>query len=241
MHQYRSLPNVRITLNDDEVGRPMYEFFRSRTLGFPYHQWGTWGRAAMMLPETLSSYTKGKSRHPFRTNCMKASRLDYEAVPLTEDSYVQGFRDCFRSTPVRQGSPVEMENWPYPGEPANREMMLSGCVDSAGDVIAVSRIVVSGQTAWMRNLIGHADHVNAGVMYLLMQFCVERLIAERSTPWPTWLMFDSYFSVSAGMRYFLDRIGMSPHNIRFDLGSPDLFPIRSIPAARSVPSLVGVG
>jgi hypothetical protein len=213
----RSLSSARVELANDPTGRAVKNAFATRRAGWPPLASGRWGRAAVNLPTEPEAYSRGRSRQALRTNRTRALELGYQPCTLDPRTYATARHACYRSTEIRQGAPVTIEMWPFDGEPDDSTMLLSGCRDRSGELVAVSRILVSGELAWIRNLVGHADHLDSGVMYLLVEHCVERIVAEHGRHKQMWLLLDGYFDGSPGLRYFMQRIGMSPWNIRFSL------------------------
>lgn len=217
--QARDLPTIETELHNDSIGRAVLAHFKT---SLPRHRPLVWGRACMEMPRGPDEYGHGRQFRALRTNCGRATGLGYRPARLDPQTYRLARHSCYQSSTVRQGVPVELEVWPFAGEPDDARMFLAGCQDRGGDTVAVSRILVSGQLAWMRNLIGHAAHVDSGVMYLLMRFCIDELSAQPDADRPRWLLFDGYFDLAPGMRYFQERIGAEPRNVRFSLerGAP---------------------
>jgi hypothetical protein len=210
----RDLPIVETVLRDDPTGRAVLAHFKTSP---PRFRALVWGRACLQVPCEPQAYGTGRQFRALRTNCARAREMGYDPVRLDPHSYRLARHACYQSSSVRQGRPVEFEVWPFAGEPDEGRMFLAGCRDRHGAIVAVGRILVSGQFAWMRNLIGHADHVDSGVMYLLMRFCIEELSSRPEPDRPRWLLFDGYFDISPGMRYFQERVGAKPRNIRLSI------------------------
>jgi hypothetical protein len=63
-------------------------------------------------------------------------------------------------------------------------------------------------------LLGYADALEAGVMYLLMSEVIGTTIAERdATGSPEWAMYDTFWGAAPGLAYFKERVGFKPYTV----------------------------
>ena len=77
-------------------------------------------------------------------------------------------------------------------------------------------------------VLGHGDHLNSGIMYLLMTYVIEEKFELAKTVGnPQWIMYDTWLGASAGLRQFKAVLGFSPYWVRWRLGRINLVPVRN--------------
>ena len=95
-----------------------------------------------------------------------------------------------------------------------RSADVFGVVDSNGVLKAYLCVRICGEVACMERLLGHADALEDGVMYLVVSGVVEWLIQERAvTGRPQWLMYDMFPGALPGLRTFKHVIGCRPYRV----------------------------
>jgi hypothetical protein len=68
--------------------------------------------------------------------------------------------------------------------------------------------------AFIERLLGHADALGEGVMYMLIKGTIEDLIEHRhGDGTPNWFMYDMFSGASPGMRDFKHVIGCRPYRV----------------------------
>jgi hypothetical protein len=105
-----------------------------------------------------------------------------------------------------------------------------------GKVVAYALVPSIGDLWTLDYVLGHGDHLNSGIMYLLMAHVIEEKFELAKTAGnPKWIMYDTWLAASAGLRQFKAVLGFSPY---WAGGGPDRssssFPrIEAYHAARS--------
>ncbi len=99
---------------------------------------------------------------------------------------------------------------------------IPAIVDADGRVRAYVDLITAGEVAIMSRILGHAQHLSNGIMYLLVESIVDYLIAQKNKRGlPLWLMYDTFGLRSAfggrgeGIRYFKQRLGFRPYRVRW--------------------------
>lgn len=93
---------------------------------------------------------------------------------------------------------------------------LHGVFNNSGQLRAYAYVPVCGEIAVLSRLLGHADDLDAGIMYLLISEVIRELIELRSdSRSPGWLMYDTFFGATTGLRYFKERLGFKPYRVRW--------------------------
>jgi hypothetical protein len=111
------------------------------------------------------------------------------------------------SAPERQGRPmavgygdfnkkyVDFENYKYYG------------VIFKSKIVAYANIGTYGNFACVSRLMGHAEHLNNGVMYLMLTEIISNLIEERRL---RYIFYDTWYGASKGLKGFKKKLGFAP-------------------------------
>jgi hypothetical protein len=85
-----------------------------------------------------------------------------------------------------------------------------------GKVVAYALVPNIGDVWTFDYLLGHGDHLNSGVMYLLMAHVIEEKFELAKTAGnPKWIMYDTWLGANAGLRQFKAVLGFSPYWVRW--------------------------
>jgi hypothetical protein len=74
----------------------------------------------------------------------------------------------------------------------------------------------AGEIVGMNRIMGHGDHLDNGVMFLLMAGVVEHVKATR--PGIRYVFYDMFFGAGEGLREFKTRLGFRPHYVHWKRG-----------------------
>jgi hypothetical protein len=88
-----------------------------------------------------------------------------------------------------------------------------------GTVLAYSRLDYVGDIAGLGRVMGHGDHLDKGVMWLLMSGIVDHVKSTR--PQARWLFYDTFFGAPEGLRAFKTNAGFAPYRVRWRREAPD--------------------
>ncbi len=92
--------------------------------------------------------------------------------------------------------------------------VIHAVIDSEGHLRAYAVMRIFGDVFLLTMLIGHAEALERGVMYLLVSELVRECIADRRDDGsPHWLMADTFWGASRGLAYFKERVGFSPFRV----------------------------
>ena len=94
-----------------------------------------------------------------------------------------------------------------------------GVFERDGRLRAYCYAPVFGELCIFAMLLGHANFLKDGIMFLLLSETI-REIAERPgrSDRPRWIMYDTFLGASEGIRYFKQRLGFAPFRVRWQLG-----------------------
>jgi hypothetical protein len=210
------LPWVTITLGREPAGHETFRFLMDRHLTWPFIPHKCLGVALLRLPADHPAYLAGNLRQALRTNITRTKKLGYTCRMFDPVALHGEILAIYRSTPERQGHAVNYEAGPFAQMMDDRPERFYGIFDGQNRLRGFTCPLITGEMAWTRVFIGHHDDLRAGIMYALMSYLVQELIAERGRRGqPHWLMYDFWYGKSEGMRYFIKLCGFTPHNVRW--------------------------
>jgi hypothetical protein len=211
------LPIVKIEMSGAEGCAGHYRVFTSRHPRWRLIQNKTWGVALVEVPERLEEYKKQTSRL-MRRRVKRASDAGFRFGRINATDRVDEILAINRSAEERQGRPMHPDY--VDADVVRRYLERSGDVygvsDAGGTLQAYLCLRVCGEVAFIERLLGHADALDEGVMYLLIMGTIEDLIGHRGTDGkPNWFMYDMFSGASPGMRDFKHVIGCRPYRVKW--------------------------
>lgn len=96
----------------------------------------------------------------------------------------------------------------YPCE--RHAVRMFGVEDRAGTLVAYAVIYRAGELALVSQILGHADHLDNEVMYLLVQ----GVVAKEEEP-SGFLVYNRFDSGTDGLRFFKERLGFAPRQVEW--------------------------
>jgi hypothetical protein len=215
--ELRRLPIVRIEMSGGRSCRGHFEFFTRRHAHWKLIQNKKWGVALAEVPERLEDYKRQTSRL-MRRRVKHATEAGYTFARIDAAERFDEMMAVNRSADERQGRPIHPD---YLDEPTVRRYVAQsgdvyGVSDAGGTLRAYLFLRVCGEVAFIERLLGHADALDEGVMYLLIMGTMEDLIELRSTNGgPAWFMYDMFSGASPGIRDFKHVIGCRPYRVEW--------------------------
>ena len=74
-------------------------------------------------------------------------------------------------------------------------------------------VVKSGELAVLNRLLGHADHLNDGIMYFMVTSYVENELTQNGRT--RFVMYDTFFGAGDGLKMFKTRCGFNPYRVKW--------------------------
>ena len=176
------------------------------------------GVGLVRLPATFDLYLAGRDRQAIRTNRRHADKAGYRYVHVSPEGYLEDIVDINRSAPVRQGKP--MKDAYVDREQVARSFAdhdrIHAIVDADGHLRAYAVTLDLGDCVVISMILGHADALEHGVMYLLVSEVVRSTMdARRADGSPHWLMYDTFWGAAPGLAYFKQRLGFEPFTVKW--------------------------
>ncbi len=208
-------PHVQIEMFGGEEAREIFRRFTSRHPRFRVTTYKRWGVALMRVPDTYDDYLSNCSRI-VRRRRSHAERSGYRYQIVSPNDYLDEIVEINRSAPTRQGHAMA-EHY------VNRKQVIRtfegrasihGILDASGVLRAYALVLDLGEAFAFSLLIGHAEALDDGVMYLLVSEVIRSCVdARQLNGTPTWLMCDTLWGASKGLAAFKERLGFRPYTV----------------------------
>lgn len=209
-----TMPRVRVVLSrghpdEDEVlsrfrrRHPRYKVVGSKVVGV----------ALLPLDDVGDGEDYLSGARYVRRRARRASKLGYTVGPFDPDEGQADLLAIHSSLPKRQGRPIDPE-YLDPTAVAKRGPNVEYLgVHLDGVVVAYSRLDYVGDIAGMGRVMGHGDHLENGVMFLLMAGIVGHVKSTR--PQTRYVFYDTFFGAPEGLRAFKTNAGFRPYLVRW--------------------------
>jgi hypothetical protein len=211
-----TMPHVNIRVGDEPTSQAFYTYATKRHPRYFIVQNKSWGAALLKLPDRFPTYLQGSSRKLLRQKRRAALSAGYYFDEICPLDHVEEILAINLSCPLRQGrliSPflldkTELQKYFAVASP------VFAVRDGTGVVKAYAHTPIYGELGVFNRLLGHYDHLEIGIMYLLVSEVIrtmcERRVGQGS---PQWVMYDMMFGGGDGLRYFKERLGFQPHRV----------------------------
>lgn len=144
-----------------------------------------------------------------RKRADRAARRGYTFVLVARHARSSELQAINLSMPERQGRPMSAgylqppSTKPLPDYPCQRHGVHTyGVEDTRGILVAYLWIYRAGDLALVSQILGHADHLENEVMYLLVQGVVEAESRHGG-----FMVYNRFDSGTEGLRFFKERCG----------------------------------
>jgi hypothetical protein len=202
----------------DEEARTCFESFNKRHPRLKLIRNKCWGVGLLELPAAFPGYLRGKDKQALRTNRKRSQEAGLFYKRFSAWEFLDDILAINASAAMRQGREMSREYL----ERGQLERYfagkrdLHGVFNPEGRLRAYADVPLCGDVAVLSRLLGHAADLDSGIMYLLISEIVRELIQGQETSGrPCWLMYDTFFGASTGLRYFKERLGFQPYRVRW--------------------------
>ena len=182
---------------------PRYRIVASKAVG------------AALLPlneyDDVDSYLA--SLRTTRKRAARARRLGYTVGTFDPEERRSELLAIHESLPERQGQAIEAA-YLDPAAVYDRGPHVEYLgVFRDGILVAYSQLRYAGEIVGLNRVMGHGDHLDNGIMFLLMAGIVEHVKTNR--PDIHYVFYDMFFGASQGLRAFKTHLGFRPHYVRW--------------------------
>ena len=205
-------------MSGDEACKNIFNSFTKPHPRYKLIQNKRWGIGLISLPDHFQEYLKGKNKQVLRTNRRRAISLGFRFDSCKPLEHVDEILSINTSVQIRQGSPMNPD---YLSVERLREFfedkpMIYGVFNADGVLRTYAHTPISGELFIFSRLLGHAEDLDKGIMYLLMSEVIRQMIERKLKHGaPSWAMYDTFFGGLPGLRYFKERLGFKPYKVRW--------------------------
>jgi hypothetical protein len=94
---------------------------------------------------------------------------------------------------------------------------VAAVLDAQGVLRAYAHAPVVGELGSFNRLLGHASHLDDGIMYLLISAVIESWSVRRADgAGPRWAMYDTFWGARPGLAEHKRRLGFAPHRVTWE-------------------------
>lgn len=214
----KTFPKVEVRMCGDSECKESFNYFTRHHSKYKIIQNKKWGVAMLKLPDTFEEYKGGKSKQMLRKKRNRAIAKGYTVKTISPLDHLEEIMTIHRSTGERQGRPMDEK---YLHKEKVEKFFLPipfihGVFDQNGTLQAYGHFPCCGEVFFFNRLLGHQSHLDNGVMYLLISEVIREMIeGNKRNDKPLWAMYDTFLGASEGLRYFKDRLGFSPYNVKW--------------------------
>jgi len=205
----------------ERLVRGFYAETRQRHSRLPLVRRWQFGVAVCVLPPTFDDYFM-MIEAAGRRNFKKATRLGYRFERMNHNDHLAGMREIHSSTDVRQGEmpadfiSAEVKPCNDPPSRTNVHDYPYFGIMKDGRLAAYAGNMVSGELFMIEQMYGHADHLENGVVPMLV-IGMARHIMEHY-PQVKYYGYEMYYGASESMRRFKKKFCFLPHRVKWELG-----------------------
>lgn len=209
-------PRVQIEAYGGHEAREAYTTFTSRHPRFKVTPYKRWGVALISVPESYADYVAGHSRWVLRQKLRLAAKHDFRYAVVKPQDYLDDILEINRSAPTRQGRPMSESyiDRERVARALEGQTVMHGVLNADGRLRAYASVLAVGDATVFTLILGHADDLEYGTMYLLVSEIVRECIETRAAAGsPRWLMYDTLWGAGKGLAFFKERLGFQPYTV----------------------------
>jgi glycosyltransferase involved in cell wall biosynthesis len=213
----QKLPKVTLNVWGGPTERAAFERFNQRHPKLPIVRLKSIGVALLEKPDSFDEYLSGKKRQYLRRKINRATRDGYTASRIEALEHLDAMMAIHESAGNRQGRALDAEyvdRAQVTSVASQPGLHCVGVFDANQNLAAYCLVVPFGDVAIASRLLGHEDHLESGVMYLLFAELVKQLMAGAiGSGSSNWLLYDTFLGASEGLRRFKNEVGFMPYRI----------------------------
>jgi hypothetical protein len=210
------LPAMKVCLDNSDTGKRLFVNFTKRHPKYFIFKQKTIGVALICLNDFQDSNAyiqsvNGKNSAAYFSR--KALRAGYLFEAIDPEAHRLAILEINQSASSRQGRRMD-ESYTtdliqYPKDNHNAYFG----VFKENVMVAYLWVVKSGELAVLSRLLGHADHLSNGVMYLLITSYIEQELFKLHDV--RFVMYDTFFGAGDGLKLFKTRCGFRPYKVKW--------------------------
>lgn len=205
----------RLEIDPDNVEK-FYKYFTRRHPRYKIVQNKALGAALVDLAkfQTRAEYMETiKGSNSAEHHARRARTKGYRVVEINKNAYVDHIHEINNSVEVRQGRPMgaayREKQTHYT---TDKNFKYYGVVNAAGKLTGYADVGFFGDFAAFNRVIGMRN--NDGAMHLLVVEIVSQMIEYRNLHY---IMYDTYFGASPGLKTFKKMLGFEPYRAKYSI------------------------
>jgi hypothetical protein len=205
-------------MSGGDEARAAFRAFTARHPRFRVTGAKRWGVALVRLPATFDEYLAGPSKEYLRRQRRRAEKAGYRYAIVTPGDRLPEILAINRSAPSRQGRAMATSyvDTGRVAETFATVPALHGILDARGTLRAYADAPRFGEVIVFSLILGHADDLEHGLMYLLVSEVIRSWLDDRGAGTsPAWVMYDTFWGASRGLAYFKERCGFRPYTVEW--------------------------
>lgn len=185
---------------------PKYLVFQNKSLGTALLD-----LTKFRHPEEYMATIKG--RNCAAQHAKKAKAKGYRVVEIDRNNFIDDIHEINTSVEIRQGRPMDVVyQQKITHYPTDQNFKYYGVLNAAGKLMAYGDLGFYGNFFAFNRIIGIRN--NDGVMHLMVTDIICKLIEGASC---RYLMYDTYFGASPGMKAFKNMLGFEPYRAKYSI------------------------
>lgn len=152
-------------------------------------------------------------RNSAEWHARKAKTKGYRLVEIDRNKFIDDIHAVNTSVDIRQGQPMDahyLEKQTH--YVAEKNFKYFGVLNADGKLMAYSELGFYGNFASFNRVIGVRN--NDGVMHMMVTEIICQLIDDGSF---NYLMYDTYFGASPGLKKFKTMLGFQPYRAKYSI------------------------
>lgn len=220
VRELRALEKRTITMSGRPEARYLYQAFTGPHPVYKVIRNKTLGVALLDLPGDFETFLKGPKMNDVRNKRSRATRTGHAFRAIHAPDHLEDILAINQSSELRDGRPMPEDYLRTDRVQAylDRNPDMYGVFGSDGRLCAYIHVEHLGEVCVICRLLGHKEHLNDGVMFLMISELVRDLIANH--PETKYLMYDMWMGAAAGYRQFKEKNGFRPFRVKWRWQDP---------------------
>lgn len=195
------------------------DFARCSEFAFPLYKQlseGNYDRMSVAPLQTVDEWMA--DNRTARKRASRATRRGYSFVTVRTEERIDEIHAINTSSPERQGRPMsasyhEPPSFNDPIYPCLRHAVRRyGVEHEDGTLVAYLWLYRAGELALVSQILGHQQHLENEIMYLLWRGMVDYESAEPDG----FIVYNRHDSGTDGLRFFKERVGLEETQVRWN-------------------------
>ncbi len=151
----------------------------------------------------------------------KCVKRNYVFIEVNKNHYIDDIYEINTSAEFRQGRKMSDSYLQKQTQFDNQSnYKYFGVLDDNGKLVSYCDIGFYGEFCMINTLLGHKEHLNNGVMYLMITSLISYLYKNELTIHTgglRYVVYDTFFGASNGLKKFKTKLGFEPYRVKWKL------------------------